>query len=142
MLKSTKGLIFILVANILLVGHSILPHDHQDGLIWLHSDHYTDSDEPSGINSEATNHQHDGQDDDQICLLKQVYLIPTDSSRLDCSLVDNLSRNLDFQPIYTNPDPTSYLPFFYTVSGPPPLLLWRYSLLATHSIGLRGPPTF
>jgi|GEM_PF-3315321 len=140
MFKRSAGLLFILIANILLVAHSILPHQHFGGFAWIHADHYEDQNEPAGIHTEDADHKHEDHDNDQACLLKQAYLVPANSSRLDCPLVDQLNQNFDFQLIYTNQDTSRYLPFFYKIPVPPLLLLGRYSLLVTCCVGLRAPP--
>ena len=49
MVKKTAGLLFVLIANILLVTHSILPHHHYGGFAWIQADHSGDQTDPAGI---------------------------------------------------------------------------------------------
>jgi len=140
MLKRSTGLLFVLVANILLVTHSILPHHHYGGFAWIQANHYEDQKDPAGIHTEDAEQKHEDHDNDQTCLLKQVYLVPVNSSKLDCPLIDNSSQNLDFQLVYIIQDTSGYLHVFNKIPVPPLIVIGRYSLHVTCCVGLRAPP--
>lgn len=140
MVKRSAGLLIVLIVNILLVAHSIIPHHHYGGFAWIQTDHYEDHNDPARIHTEDSDHKHQDHDNDQACLLKQVYLLPVNSFRLDCPLVDHSNQNIDFQPILTNQDYLGNLPSFYKIPVPPLIFLGRYPLPVTCCFGLRAPP--
>lgn len=140
MVKKSAGLLFVLIANILLVAHSILPHQHYGGFAWIPADHYEDHNDPAGIHTEDADHKHQEHNHDQSCLLAQAYLVPVNLSRLDCPPIDHLNQYFDFQLICTAQDTSRYLPSFYKIPVPPLILLGRYPLPVTCCVGLRAPP--
>ena len=140
MVKKTAGLLFVLIANILLVTHSIIPHHHYGGFAWIQADHFEDHNDPAETHTEDADHKNQDHDHDQSCLLAQAYLVPVNASRFDCPLVDHQNQNLDFQLIFTYPDNSGYLPFFYKIPVPPLLLLGRFPFPVTCCVGLRAPP--
>jgi hypothetical protein len=140
MVKKSAGLVIVLIANILLVVHSILPHQHHGGFAWIPADHYEDHHDPVGSHTEDADHKHQDHDHDQSCLLAQAYLVPANSFRLDCTLADHQSQNPDFQLIVTDQDNSGYQPFYYKIPLPPLLLPGIFLLAVTSGCGLRAPP--
>jgi len=140
MLKKSAGLLFVLIANILLVAHGIIPHQHYGGFALIPADHCEDHYDPAGIHTEDTDHKHQDHDHDQSCLLGQAYLVPVNESRFDCPLVDHQIQNFDFQLILTDADTSGCLPVFSKIPVPPLLHLGRFPLAGTSCSGLRAPP--
>ncbi len=140
MLKRPFGMLLVLIANILLVAHNIVPHHHYGGFAWIQSDHYENQKDPSETHTEDADHKHQDHDHDQSCLLAQAYLVPANSFRYDCTLADQQNQNLDFQLIFTDQDNSGYQPFFYKIPLPPLLLPGKVPLAVTSCSGLRAPP--
>ena len=140
MFKRFGAILFIFIANLLLVSHSIIPHHHYGGFAWIQADHFEDQKDPAETHTEDADHKHQDHDQDQSCLLAQAYLVPANLSRLDCPLPDHLNQNLDFQLIFTDSNNSGYLPILNKIPVPPLILLGRYNLLVTCCIGLRAPP--
>ena len=142
MVKKSAGLLFVLIANILLVTHSILPHQHYGGFAWIQADHSEDQNDPAGIHTEDADHNHQDHNHDQSCLLAQAYLVPVNVLRFDCPLVDHQNQNLDFQLIFTDPHTSRYVPVFYKIPVPPLILSGKVPVALTTCSGLRAPPAF
>ncbi|MFA6126323.1 MAG: hypothetical protein WC699_03365 [Bacteroidales bacterium] len=140
MLKRPVGVLLVLIANMLLVAHSIIPHQHYGGFAWIPADHYEDHHNPAGIHTEDADHKHQDHDHDQSCLLAQAYLVPGNPSRFDCPLADHQNQNLDFQPIFIDQNNFGDQPFFYKIPLPPLILPGRLPLAVTSCSGLRAPP--
>ena len=140
MFKKTSCLLLVLIANVLLVAHGILPHEHDGGFACLSVDKCENHHHPAGIHTEDSDHKHHNHDHDQPCLLTQAYLIPEDSSRLDCPVSDHNKLSLDFQLLFTHPDTSGFLPSFFKVPVPPLIFADPYPVTVTCSSGLRAPP--
>ncbi len=140
MVKKSAGLVIVLIANILLVTHSILPHQHHGGFAWIQADQHEDHDNPAGSHTEDADHKHQDHDHDQSCLLAQAYLVPVNVSRLACPLPDHFNLNLDLQFAFTDLDHSGYLPSFYKIPLPPLIPPGKLPLPATGCSGLRAPP--
>jgi len=140
MLKRSAGLLFVLIAIILLVAHSIFPHHHYGGFGCIQADHFEDQKDPAETHTEDADHKHQDHDHDQSCLLAQAYLVPANSFRLDCALADHQNQNPDFQLIFSDQDNSGYQPFFYKIPLPPLLHPGIFPLAVTSCSGLRAPP--
>jgi hypothetical protein len=140
-LKKSGALLFVLMANILLVSHSIFPHQHYGGFAWIPAAHHKDHHHPAGIHTEDCDHKHQDHDHDQSCLLSQAYLVPVNSSRLDCPVTDPVNQHLDFQLLFTDPNASASLVSFQKIPLPPLITHGRYPLPVTCCSGLRAPPT-
>lgn len=139
MLKKITAYSFIMIANIFLLAQAVLPHHHHELQVCIDSSHCTD-DATCCLNSTESDHQHDGQNNlDICCVLKQAFISPSLQGRFLKSLkncTDNHNHNFfilsnlgyeDLQPVLI---PLEDVPDF------PPFLI---SFLTT-SLGLRAPP--
>jgi hypothetical protein len=138
MAKKSAGLLLVLLANILLVAHSILPHQHYGGFALFTAHHFEDHCDPSRIHTEDTDHKH--QDHDQACLLQQAYLVPVNASRFACPQVEHQVHYLDFELIFSDMDSCGSFLVFSKIPVPPLLHPGRSPLAVTSCSGLRAPP--
>jgi hypothetical protein len=141
MFKRSTGLLIMLIANILLVSHSILPHQHAGGFVTLDSENHSGPALAAPPHTDDFRHEHNEQDTHQECLLQQAYLLSGNSSRLDFTLIDHPNLLVDFLPVIFNSDATIYASDFYKAAVPPPLLNSHYTFLANRIFGLRAPPS-
>jgi hypothetical protein len=131
----------MLIANILLVSHGILPHQHDRGFASLDAKGHTGLGRPADNHSDDRDHEHNGQDTHQECLLQQTYILSGNCSRLDFTLIDQANLLIVFLPVIFNPGTPIYATEFYKVAVPPPLLHSHYTFLANRIFGLRAPPS-
>jgi len=140
MIRKSAGLLFVLIANILLVVHGILPHQHQGGFAWIPAEHYEDHHDPAGSHAEDADHKHQDHDHDQSCLLAQAYLVPINASRFDCPMVNHQNPNPDLHFIFTYSNSSGYLPSLYKIPVPPLLPPGSIPRVVSSCSGLRAPP--
>lgn len=132
MIRKTTALLLILVANIVLLVHVIIPHHHHQSITCIVNTHC------SNDNKAEHNHEHDGNESTNSCVLKQAVIVPSSVEKLfKCS--DNCA-NHDYYNFYilpiSNNEKTPKLIVFSSV----PDLSFQYLSFATNSLGLRAPP--
>ncbi len=143
MFKRATALFFIMLANIILLAHSVvLHHHHADSVYIVHSNYSLDND----FNKHSAtkhNHENEGKNDYEYCILKQVVVIQSNLLKQECKWLDSTSGYNDFYAYQANwRDIQSDLLSFLDVSviPLPPLIQASYSYLINNSKGLRAPP--
>jgi len=135
-MKIISYILFFFVIIITLM-HDVVPHHHHESSICFQSSHCQNDTKPH--NHENTDHKHDGNNDNQNCVLKQIVITDNHSRReskfengntyiplLFFALI--VSNCTQFQ-IYTSLLPTSIS-----------ILKSDYSAFIAESKGLRAPP--
>lgn len=138
MIKKLTAFGFILIANMVMLAHAVLPHHHHEQQVCIERKHCIDDATTHTHNSAEHNHQHDGTDN-TACALKQAVIIPTSQDKFLKSC-DNCTDNHyhDFYILstfgYVFSEPVSevvrYIPEFSSF----------YITFVTPTIGLRAPP--
>ena len=143
MTKRFTALSFILIANIVLLAHVVLPHHHHDAEICMESQHCETED--SGHNhdqddTEHKNHQHHGESETSNCVLDQDIPILTNKVKTGSQLSDISANTIYTTYISLNKlDLCNYKA--NRTNAPPPLIKQRYTEYAPGTFGLRAPPT-
>jgi hypothetical protein len=142
MIKKITAYSFILLANIVLLAHAVVPHHHHETQVCIEKTHCeTDFEahkhQPNEENHKH-NHEHDGNNG-SLCVLKQAIVLPVHQSRQldgcsDCS--DN--HNHDFF-IFSDFGYVDLQPDFEVVTYIPEFSSFLISFVTT-SHGLRAPP--
>lgn len=152
-MKKTIGLLLLLLANVALLAHAVIPHHHHPheelGAICypLPTADHPDSDQtdhPSYEEREGHAHGNNGLGDR--CVLNELYR--RYASGESSSAEDDVRRSPDLQDLFcliccidrpalyaSGDDGALSLP-------PKPYLLSSYNLYATRSSGLRAPPPY
>lgn len=141
-MKRGTSFIFVLLANIILLAHAIIPHHHHkteetivcsgtqsEGIVHKHS-------------SNTSEHEHHRGRDYDCCLLKQVEVIPSNTFRQVCKCKDyndNSPQFCEYQVIL--PENNTGIHALESEKNPGPLIQFTYSQIVNNAIGLRGPPT-
>lgn len=139
MIKKLTAYSFILVANIVLLAHAVLPHHHHEQQVCIERTHCTSDTDAHVHNTDAKDHQHDGNSNTTACVLKQAILIPSTQSRT-LNNCDNCSdnHNHDFY-ILSNFGYVDLQPVLQVVTYNPEFPSFFISFVTT-SLGLRAPP--
>lgn len=137
MIKKGTAIFFILLANIVLLAHAVIPHHHHELQICIQRTH-CDDDVTHTPYSPEHNNRPDGNDHTN-CVLKQAVIIPSTQSRYlkNCDKCTD-THNHDFYIIssfrYIDLLPVSqvvtYLPEFPSF----------FTTFVTPILGLRAPP--
>lgn len=139
MFKKLTAYSFILIANIMLLAHAVIPHHHHQQQVCIERTHCATVAEAHNPNTAAEDHQHDGDANSTPCLLKQAFLIRTEQIRIldNC---DNCTNNHhhDFC-ILANFEQVDFKPFSEVVVDIPEFSPFFISFVTT-SLGLRAPP--
>ena len=126
------SILFLFVANALLLAHSFVPHHHHHEQLCLTKEHCTSCDH---VHLEAS-HEHSASEGD-FCLVRSMYAVTADrANHQSIRTVQHIDRSLFLTArlLALLPEPESKT---YTHSPDHPNL---YSYLGTWSIGLRAPP--
>jgi len=132
----TTSVFFILFAYFILMAHDVVPHHHHKGLVTFHNTKCTGHKHHEGQPEQEHNHKHD----DQVCILKQSVIIPSNSARygyfffdfsediysFNCIVFDSSAANSEFLS-------SIVLPFS-------PLIKFQYPNIVNNCLGLRAPP--
>ncbi len=133
MIKKITAYSFILLANIVLLAHAVLPHHHHEQQVCIERTHCASDTDAHVHNNDAKDHQHDGNTNSTACVLKQAVLIPSAQGRIlnncdnhDFYILSNFGY-VDLQPISED---VTYIPEFPSF----------FISFVTASLGLRAPP--
>ena len=139
MIRRAASILFLLLANLILLAHTVIPHHHHDSEICLYGIYHSNHTEnPQDCQSE-NKHTPDQKGDFEKCSLQHIAIIP--------------QTNQDFSYAYQQVNDISFNKFLsYAVSSDhqnEPMLeiiLRTYSLIPYNApslksnIGLRAPP--
>ncbi len=130
------ALFFILLANTILLAHTIIPHHHHNGLVASVASTKSSHNSDKSFND----HSHDS-DDDADCALRKEILIPGRSFRSFINPQDYDPEQKLFQDIHNSipiiTTPLYYLSFFSSRIHDD---VSQYLFLLNNSQGLRAPP--
>ncbi len=136
--KIKTALFFLLLANIILLVHSAVSHQHIAGFVAFIDHHHSHShnnahhhDEPESNNDDAE-HTHS-----DFCLLSQSVQLP----RNEIIFNTQESTRPEFDRSISQTDIEVIIPYFYNI--PPPFHEFKQTLYAfkiCNGLGLRAPP--
>lgn len=131
------AILFILLANIVLLAHAVLPHHHHKQQVCIEGSHCEEEEDIS--QTTAHGHQHDNHTNSATCVLKQAVIIPsTEGKFFKCC--DNYSDNHSYNYyILFNPGNIDLQPISEVVAFIPVLPSFLTSSV-TITPGLRAPP--
>ena len=142
MFKKTTAIFFLVLANIILLAHAVIPHHHHKGEVcFIYSHCQNDCDEQNHQTTE-NNHEHDGKNDFQCCVLDQFVLIPSSWIKQECKCLDGDNRHPGNDGFQTVLSELGSVFIFQTClfKTKLPLLSSTYTFFTGRSIGLRAPP--
>jgi hypothetical protein len=141
-MKKVTAYIFILLSSIVLLAHAAVPHHHHKTQVCIENSHCENDNKPHQHDASSHDHEHDGETGADFCILKQLVILPTNHNEQEFNYVpiaDGHSSHDGFNFVIPNNDFKPYISAEATELEVP-LIIPNYSLLATTSIGLRGPP--
>jgi hypothetical protein len=137
MIKNLTAYRFIIVANIVLMAHAVLPHHHHQSVVCVESSHCRDNNNAHNHNSPEDNHQHDGNTSTN-CILKQAVIVSSNQGKNETDLVFNSHcHSLDLHLAFTGTK--DIIPIFRIIALVTDVS-FSFSSYLTTSLGLRAPP--
>jgi hypothetical protein len=139
MIKKFTAYSFVLLVNIILLTHAIIPHHHHESVVCVKQKHCQDDALPHDHNVAKHDHQHDSNKNSTTCILKQSVIVPTTQGK-QLRSCDNFTDNHshDYYIIsnfgYVDLQPVSEVG---TCNSEFPSLFISF---VTTSLGLRAPP--
>jgi cell division protein FtsL len=142
MFRRILSLILTLFATIILLAHTAIPHHHHINQVCLVAEHCQNESDSHEHENGSPLHEHDGTNDYENCILKQLVAITSYHARPNIKLWDIeldhtvfigiiaylVDNDSDTNNAHTNS--TSILPFSSSI----------YSYIISYSLGLRAPP--
>lgn len=84
-MKKITAIFFILLANIIIVAHAVVPHHHLPKQVFVITEHNDEDINGHKHHTDEHNHEHGATNDYDYCLLKQVITTPANSSKQEFS---------------------------------------------------------
>ena len=81
MRKKIIPIFFILLANIIVLGHAFIPHHHHHREVCIVKSHCQNDSESHKHNNTNPSHQHDGDNNTEVCVLKLFFVVPTNHAK-------------------------------------------------------------
>jgi hypothetical protein len=140
-MKTKKtAFLFLLVANLVLLVHAVIPHHHHSLEICITDSNCQDACE----NHEHSNSNcdHTGNETDDCCVLNQLILLPGNNMRQEtnCTIGDDFNPPFDSTPIILSYTDFNVGPKNIKAKVPIPVIQSAYTQFVVLSSGLRAPP--
>lgn len=139
MIKKIAVYGFILIANIIILAHAVIPHHHHDSVICFEHKHCHDEALTLKHNSAGHDHQHDGNNKSNCCILKQSVVVVTSQGKLLKNYNNCSDNHIDDNSILTDNeyvDQQTITKFVFYLPENPSYL----TSFVTSTLGLRAPP--
>jgi hypothetical protein len=142
MIKKVTPIVFILLANILLLTHAVLPHHHHNKQVCLIKSHCINDNNSKGHSSDNESHNHDDENNSNDCVLKELIAISSNDWKQEFKFTasahyqqDHASFHYDLLNIGEEAV-TAILLQSVSVHK----VKYSYTYYVSASLGLRAPP--
>lgn len=142
MIKKRTALFFILLANIILLAHAVIPHHHHKSEVCIVNSHCQSNSEAHHHSIAENNHEHDGKNENEYCVLKQLVVIPSNLLRNEGKCLDYADKHSfsdGFQAVLFNIGSEVFALVFET-NASVTYITSLYSHFVNTGLGLRAPP--
>jgi len=141
MIRRTTVFAFLMLANLVLLAHAVVPHHHHNKQVCFKHSHCNHDGLADEHGTNQDNHSHDGDNNHDNCVLREPIVVFSNQWKSD--LILNITIDLsdldDFHYNLLNSSPDFQIlilsNFLYerVING-------SYSSLVSSSVGLRAPP--
>ncbi len=142
MIKRVSALFIILLANIILFAHAVIPHYHHKTEVCIERFHRQLNHDELEHKTIDHKHEHNEENSSDYCASKQVFVIPDNQVKQEYNCLDNPDNDLQpdkLQTILIDKDLYCHFPIVLSKNQ---LLFYTstYSCFASTILGLRAPP--
>lgn len=142
MFKRVTPIVFIMLANILLLAHAVLPHHHHHKQVCLVQSHCINDNISTGHSTGKESHNHDGENNQDDCVLKELIAIPSNDWKQEFKFTASDYHQQDNDAFHYNllniGEEAITAIFLQSVSVHE--IKYSYSYYVSTSLGLRAPP--
>jgi len=142
MIKRTTAIVFIILANILILAHAVVPHHHHNKQVCLINSHCINESFTDEHGANKDSHSHDGGNNSDDCVLKEPIVVLSNQWKTDFKFNNNTSDRSGLDDFHYNllNSSTEFL-----ISVLSSFIYERYTdssypSLISVSLGLRAPP--
>ena len=141
MIKRTAAIVLIMIANIMILAHAVIPHHHHNKQVCLINSHFTNESFTDEHGTDQDSHSHHRENNSDDCVLKLPLVIFSNQWKTDFKIKNIPDRSSldDFHYNLLN-NKTEFqiqvLSSFYYER----ITHSSYSSLVSASLGLRAPP--
>jgi hypothetical protein len=142
MIKRISALFIILLVNIILFAHAVIPHYHHKSDVCIVSFHSQTNSEADKHRTTDHKHEHNSESNTEYCASKQVFVIPDNQAKQEYNCLDFPDNWIYDNQFLANPSYQKLIGFFPASlhSSQAPLLLYSYCHYLSNGLGLRAPP--
>ena len=142
MIKRASALFIILLANIILFAHAVIPHYHHKTEVCIESFHGQINHDDHEDKTNDDKHEHNGENSSDYCASKQVFVIPGNQVKQEYKCLDNTDNDLQLNKLQTIGNDKDLCCHFQAILSENQLLFYTstYSCFASTILGLRAPP--
>ena len=142
MIKRVPAILFIILANIVLLAHAFIPHHHHEKEVCIVSSHCESDSDSHNHDSANHKHHHHGENNVDGCVLQQILISPQNKIKHEIKRV-NLDNDLfhtdSFQALLIG-NHFVLASFLDLPKTEPPILFFTYQNYAGKVTGMRAPP--
>ncbi|MCF8362451.1 MAG: hypothetical protein K9G70_07490 [Prolixibacteraceae bacterium] len=139
MFKKITAYSFLILANIALLAHAVIPHHHHHQHVCIENTHNLGDESEHSHDSPEHNHQHDGTNSDNCCFLSQAVVITPVQSKLSHSCERYSDNHHHGFTIISDFEVDNFHSILIATSSIPEIS-FNITSYITQTIGLRAPP--
>ncbi len=139
-MKKTVTIIFLCLANLILLAHIVVPHHHHNAVVacFLSPEHDNAEESCPSSHDHEKSHHHEGNTEN--CLVKEIFVRVEKDKKAACSDCSHIQLSLCLPKIFLNLSLSENIDTDGFSHPPKPYLVsYLHSYIAS-SLGLRAPP--
>jgi len=142
MIKRASALFIILLANIILFAHAVIPHYHHKTEVCIESFQGQINHDDHEDKTNDHEHEHNGKNSSDYCASEQVFVVPYNQLKQEYKYLDSDKSDLQFSKLQIIVIDKDLYCHFPTILSKRQLLFYTstYSGFASTILGLRAPP--
>ena len=142
MIKKSTAIFFLLLANLVLLAHAVIPHHHHNSQVCITNSYSNSKSEAENNCSSDHKHKHEGNKNTESCILKQIVVVPSNNIKQEFKYFEYKDIHFqfnDFQSIIYYSELETFVKILRT-NTEAPLIPSFYTQYLNSGLGLRAPP--
>ena len=142
MIKRTTAILFVLLANIVLLVNIAIPHHHHNNEVCFISTRSQTSTETHKHGPTGDKHEHKGDANTGYCILNPDFIVPSKQVKQEYKWLDFTDKWIHYNQFHASTPDQKLISCVqaYLGSIQPPLLFYSYCHYLYNVPGLRAPP--